>query len=101
MDALSVPVNLKDHSYAISVAPGLLRDAGRLARALSPATKAAIITDTEVGPRFAGVLRDSLARAGFETIDAMIPAGEEHKTLTDLLPVFDRLLSARMDRGTL
>jgi 3-dehydroquinate synthase len=46
-------------------------------------------------------LRESLARAGFETIDAVIPAGENHKTLADLLPVYDRLLSARIDRGTL
>src|SRR4051812_47416511 len=101
MASLSVPVNLKDHSYAITVAPGLLREAGRIAREISAAKKAAIVTDTEVGPRYAGPLRESLARAGFEAIDAVLPAGEDHKSLADLLPVYDRLLSARIDRGTL
>jgi 3-dehydroquinate synthase len=101
MPSYSVPVNLKDHAYAITVAPGLLREAGHLARAVSPAKKAVIITDNEVGPRYAGTLRESLGRTGFETIDAVIPAGEAHKTITDLMPVYDRLLSARVDRGTL
>src|SRR6202012_3650426 len=37
---------------------------------------------------------------GFETITCTIPAGEDHKTFDTLGPVFDRLLSARIERTT-
>ena len=97
----TIPVSLKDSPYRITVAPGVLREAGRLAREVSPAKKAAVITDSRVGPLHAPALRESLSAAGFEVIEATLPAGEGHKTLSDLLPVYDRLLSARVDRGTL
>src|SRR5207248_3627997 len=42
----------------------------------------------------------SLAKAGFEATTATILAGEDHKTLSDLLPVYDALLRARTERTT-
>ena len=67
---------------------------------LSRSKKAAIITDSHVGPRYAAHLVESLRNAGIEPIIATIPAGEEHKTLSHIAPVYDLLLSARIERTT-
>jgi 3-dehydroquinate synthase len=95
-----VQVRVEGEPYPVLVAPGLLREAGAQLRQLSKASKAAIITDSHVAPSYLAPLRESLASAGFEAIDATLPAGEDHKTLADLLPAFDRLLSAGMERST-
>jgi 3-dehydroquinate synthase len=46
------------------------------------------------------IVRQSLRSAGIEPIVATLPSGESHKTLADLAPVFDALLSARIERST-
>jgi len=98
--AHEVPVRLADHAYAVAVQPGLLRDAGTRLRQLSKANRVGVLTDTNVGPTYLPPLRESLAAAGFETIDVAIPPGEDHKTLADLLPAYDKFLAARLERST-
>src|SRR5436305_3331726 len=96
-----VPVEIPGSPrYEITVAPGLLERAGDVLRALSKSSKAAIVTDSHVAATHLPALRDSLARAGFEPIVATLPSGEDHKTLSDLLPVYDALLKARIERTT-
>jgi 3-dehydroquinate synthase len=86
--------------YEITVAPGLLRTAGELLRNLSKSNKAAIVTDAHLAGTHLATLSDSLEKAGFQPIVATLPSGEDHKTLTDLLPVYDTLLGARVERTT-
>lgn len=62
--------------------------------------KVAVISDTNVAPLYLPKLRQSLEAFGFGVIDVILPAGEGHKTLEDLLPAYDRLLRAGVDRGT-
>jgi 3-dehydroquinate synthase len=96
-----VPVEIPgSHRYEITVAPGLLGRAGEALRALSKASKAAIVTDSHLAATHLPGLRDSLAKAGFEPIVATLPSGEDHKTLSDLIPVYDALLNARIERTT-
>ena len=95
-----VPVNLSDISYTIRIEPGLLNRAGTELRHLSTATKAVIVTDTTVGPLHLPALTQSLKSAGIEPIIATLPPGEQHKTLESLLPVFDTVLSSRIERST-
>ena len=45
-------------------------------------------------------LLQSLRASGIEPIVATLPTGENHKTLADLAPVYDVLLSARVERST-
>ncbi|HSI34841.1 MAG TPA: 3-dehydroquinate synthase [Tepidisphaeraceae bacterium] len=87
-------------AYPIHVAPGLFARAGDLLRGLSKSRKAAVITDASVGPLHLPSLRASLEKAGFEVVAATLKPGEDHKTLADLLPVFDILLAARIERST-
>src|SRR5438552_18974203 len=86
--------------YDITVAPGLLDRAGALLRDLSKSDKAAVVTDSNLASSHLPTLKNALAKAGFEATTATIPAGEDHKTLSDLLPIYDALLRARIERTT-
>jgi len=94
-----VPVRLDRASYDIKIRRGLLSDVGKILATLSRAKKAAIVTDSNVGPRYAQTVAQTLRSAGFEPAVATIPAGEDHKTLADLEPVFTALLSHKIDRN--
>jgi 3-dehydroquinate synthase len=95
-----VPVNVEGARYEITVRPGLLSDVGSILASIARTKRAGIITDSRVGPRYAQAVADSLRSAGIEPVIATIPAGEDHKTLSDMSPVYDVLLSARIERST-
>ena len=59
-----------------------------------------ILTDQTVGPLLLPALFASLQAAGITPVTATISPGEDHKTLGDLLPVFDTFLQARIERST-
>lgn len=99
-EAATVPVNLESGRYDIVIRPGMLADVGSILATLTRSQKAAIITDSQVGPLFAQPLIQSLIGAGIEPVVATIPAGEAHKTLTDLSDVYDVFLAHRMERTT-
>ena len=82
------------------VEAGLLGRVGVELRRLSKSAKAGIVTDSHVGGLHLQGLEKSLRGAGFETITATVPAGEQHKTMSMLLPMYDRFLSARIERST-
>ena len=86
-------------SYEVLNAPGLLRHVGNELRLLGCSHKVAVVTDSNVAPLYLPKVRVSLAEFDFEVVEAVIPAGEAHKTLEDLLPVYDRLLRHKLDRG--
>ncbi|HZL36728.1 MAG TPA: 3-dehydroquinate synthase [Tepidisphaeraceae bacterium] len=98
--SLAIPANVEGRRYDILVRRGLLADAGGLLAELTRSKKAAIITDSNVAPLYADALQVSLRRAGIEPIIAILPAGEDHKTLADIGPVYDALLGARIERTT-
>jgi 3-dehydroquinate synthase len=95
-----ITVRLSSGQYDILVRPGILADVGAWVKEHAKTAKAAIITDSQVGPKYAGVVEQSLKAAGIEPILATIPAGEDHKTVSDLLPLYDQILSARIERST-
>ena len=102
MDAgpVVVPVNVEGARYEITIRPGLLSDVGTLLAKLSRSRRAGVITDSQVGPLYLGTVLGSLRGAGIEPIISVVPAGEDHKTLGALAPVYDALLSAKIERST-
>ena len=96
----TVAVQIEPNPYNVTIQPGLLADAGKLLRSISRTDKAAIITDSRVTAFHAQPLADSLEKVGIESVLVIIPAGESHKTLPHLLPVYDRLLASRIERST-
>jgi 3-dehydroquinate synthase len=96
----TVPVNVAPAPYEVTVEPGLLARAGEVLAKLTPSKKAAVITDSNVARHHAQTLLASLRKAGIEPVLAVIPAGEQHKSLSTLLPVYDTLLDAKVERST-
>ena len=78
-------VNLPGRSYDIRIEHGLLRRAGEEIRTVYQGEKITIITDSNVGPLYAGVLRASLEEAGYLVHTCQIPAGEESKDQNSFL----------------
>ena len=99
-DPVVVPVNVEGARYEITIRPGLLSDVGTLLAKLSRSRRAGVITDSQVGPLYLGPVSLSLRGAGIEPVTSIVPAGEDHKTLGDLAPVYDALLSAKIERST-
>jgi 3-dehydroquinate synthase len=97
---LTVPVNLRTGRYDVSIEAGLVERTGQMLRRLSKSAKAGIVTDTHVAELHLPALENSLKSAGFQTITATVPAGEQHKTVSMLLPMYDQFLSAGIERST-
>jgi len=96
----TIRVNIPRHEYDITVQPGLLPNVGPHLRNLSRSSKVAIVTDSNVAPLYLAALQSSLKSAGFQSISATIPPGEDHKTLQNLFTIYDQLLAASIDRYT-
>ncbi|MEO6435362.1 MAG: 3-dehydroquinate synthase [Tepidisphaeraceae bacterium] len=99
-DSAKVMVRLENDTYEVLNAPGLLQHVGPELHRMGSSRKVAVVTDSHVGPLYLPKLRASLTEFEFDVVDAVIPAGEDHKTLEDLLPVYDRLLRHKLDRAT-
>jgi 3-dehydroquinate synthase len=93
-----VRVPLGSRSYEIHVGPGLLADLGRRCRALSLGSRCAVLTDRNVGPRYAAAALESLRAAGFSPVLLTVPSGERAKSLAVFARCHDQLASHRLER---
>ena len=97
----SFRVELGRDSHPVHIGHGILREAGKLARAagLKPG-RAALVTDSKVGKLFGGEVMRSLEAAGFAPSFIEFPAGEASKSFGVLGDLYDRLVEARLDRSS-
>jgi 3-dehydroquinate synthase len=94
-----VNVELAERSYEIIIDRGLISHLGTLVRRAVPrATRALIITDTNVAAKFGGVAKKSLEDAGLETLKATVPAGEQSKSLAQAYNLYTACVNAQLDR---
>ena len=99
MNELIMELHGADRRYPILVESGCR---SRIATDLIPdyqGRRAAIITDTNVGPLYAGLLREQLCAGGVETNVIEIPAGEPNKTPETVVALLSQLVALGMDRG--
>ena len=95
----SVQIDLGARSYPISIGAGLLDHAATW-DGLPRASAALIVTNTVVGPLYAGRLQAAL-QPHYKTIHCVVlPDGEAHKTWQTLNLIFDALLQNGCDRKT-
>jgi 3-dehydroquinate synthase len=97
-DAAKVPVALGARSYDITIAAGLLGEAGPRLKPLLKRPVTAIVADTNVARLHLKALEESLAAAGIATTSIVLPAGEATKSYQQLAVLCDRLLSAGIER---
>jgi 3-dehydroquinate synthase len=93
-----VPVSLGSRSYLIKVGSGLLSQLGRECAALKLGQRCAVITDANVGKKFARAALKSLAASGFEPVLVTVPAGEKSKRLAVVEKCHDQLAAHRLER---
>ena len=92
-------VNLGERSYPIAIGPALLDDVALLARHVA-GERVAVVTNTVVEPLYLARLTRSLEAAGKHVTPIVLPDGEEDKTWSCLMLIFDALLAAKCDRKT-
>jgi 3-dehydroquinate synthase len=95
---IEIPVRLGARSYRILVAAGALAAIGPELAGLRPGRKVAVVSDASILRLHGGPALRSLAAAGFEVVEVLVPEGEEAKTLEVARGGWDRLLDAGCDR---
>ncbi|MGA2247468.1 MAG: 3-dehydroquinate synthase [Verrucomicrobiota bacterium] len=93
-----VEVPLGHRSYTIKIGAGLLARLGAECAALKLGQRCAVITDTNVGKKFAKAVLKSLGASGFEPVLVTIPAGEKSKRIATVEFCYDRLAAHRLER---
>lgn len=87
--------------YDIRIGTGLLKEAGPAAKKISGGVRAAVVTDSNVAPLYAALVRESLESAGFEAPLFVFPAGEGSKSHRTLLDIYNFLAENRVTRTDL
>jgi 3-dehydroquinate synthase len=94
----TVHVPLGERSYEIKIGTGLIGRLGEECARLGFHRRCALISDARVAPHYAEPARESLARAGFESVFIRVPAGETAKSLKTVHACYDRLATERLER---
>ncbi len=87
-------------AYPVHIGGGLLDRCGGLLAAVTSSRRCAVVTDSTVGPLYAGRVRASLEEAGFTPLLYTFPAGEQNKNLAvygDIVEFFARNRLTRSD----
>jgi 3-dehydroquinate synthase len=95
-----IVVELGTRSYLIHVSAGGIVKLGERMRALELGGRVAIITNPNVDRLYGNRVRKSLADAGFQPTTIEIPDGEEHKNLAWVAFIYERMIEARLERGS-
>ena len=90
---------MAERSYPIHIGAGLLGRFNLLAPYLAH-KRAAVVTNTTIGPLYLGKLRNLLSSNGVDAISITLPDGEEYKNAETLGLIYDGLLSNRCERNT-
>jgi len=93
-----VKVSLGSRSYDIKVGGSMLARLGPECAALKLGQRCAVITDANVGKKFATAALKSLAKSGFAPVLITVPAGEKSKCLAMVEKCHDQLAQHRLER---
>ena len=96
---IALQVDLGERSYPITIGHGLLSNPELLTRHVA-GKRAAIVTNDKVGPLYLAQVQKLLEDAGKQVTAIVLPDGEEEKTWSSLMKVFDVLLAEKCDRKT-
>jgi 3-dehydroquinate synthase len=91
----TLTVELAERSYPILIGPGLL-DGGTVVDAHVPRSAVLLVSNTTVEPLYGAMLKRALKDRTI--IEAILPDGESHKTLTTLSRILDVAVANRLAR---
>lgn len=93
-----VRVDLKDRSYDIHIAPGLLSRLGELTARLGLRGPALLVADKTVGGLYGAAATAALAGAGLEARLVCVEPGEQAKSLACAGELYTQAIEAGLDR---
>jgi 3-dehydroquinate synthase len=93
-----VKVDLGARSYTIQIGNDLLAGLGQECARLGLGRRCAVISDSNVGPKYGKAARTALAASGFESVLIRVPAGETAKSLKTVQLCYDELATHRLER---
>jgi 3-dehydroquinate synthase len=96
----TVRVNLGPRSYDIALTTGDTAGVGPFARCCLPSSKLALVVCDSNTQRHGQVVAEAVTEAGFRTGLAVVPAGEESKSLEQAARLYDALYDLAADRQT-
>ncbi|MFI5394751.1 MAG: 3-dehydroquinate synthase [Candidatus Binatia bacterium] len=96
----TVTVELGDRSYPVIIGSHVVEELGARLATQFGGGPVAVVTNPTVGNLYLSRIETSLRQAGFDVVNVEIPDGEEHKNLTWLAFIYDRLLAARLERSS-
>ena len=96
-----IKVALGERSYDIALGAGILDTVGSLCRELKLSGTAAVVSNTTVAPLYYDRVRASLEAAGYPVVLVSLPDGEAFKNSATLNLIYDALVDASLDRGSL
>lgn len=94
----TLTVNLGERSYPIHVGEKLLPRIAEFVQQVGCRGKIAIVTNPTVAALYLGPVQEQLSHSGFDVTSILVPDGEEHKNLTSLATIYDRLIADRFGR---
>ncbi|MBN1288889.1 MAG: 3-dehydroquinate synthase [Actinobacteria bacterium] len=100
LDIKHVRVELGKRSYTVLVGSEIMNEIPFLLGERGW-RKAAIVTDSNVGPLYLEKVERTLSRAGIEIGSVMVEAGEDSKSMEEAIRILNYLSSREMTRGDL
>lgn len=94
-----IPVRHPAGQYDIVIGEGMIDQAGFALAARGWSPPLAIVSDSEVGPLYAGRLQRALGRAGLTSFIHFMPAGETHKTLRSVEDMYQAFAVNGLERN--
>lgn len=94
----TIKVHTAQRDYEVLIGSGLLKEAGRLSGD-GAGRKAAVVTDSKVGPLYAGTLDTALRDAGWDPCVFVFRQGERSKNMNTLGRLLEFLAANRLSRS--
>jgi 3-dehydroquinate synthase len=94
----TIEIRTSQHHYEAIVGSQLLDRIGQLIAGKVRGSRCALISDTNVAPRFADRVMKSLEAGNFQPTLITVPAGEKSKSLEQAAEICERMLAAALDR---
>jgi 3-dehydroquinate synthase len=86
--------------YDVRVADGGLDDLGVMLHSLRLKGPLALVSDENVAPLYAERALESLRQADYTAGAAVIPTGEQHKTVASVMQIWQAFLAGGLERGS-
>ena len=94
----TVNLTLPHDRYDIRIEPGALTRLGEQVRDVAPHERATVIVDEAIAESHGRTAARSMEAAGYDTRIAVMPAGEQQKTLGTVRSLYEVLIEHRMER---